>query len=189
VGVVGSAGAQSVLYQWDGDGGVITDRLEIVQLINADPEAERTELPEDENPFRSLVPAPGEGPLYRAVSELAQDYRRRVQDARPGQLVRLVKEKLLLPEVQEDEVLFANFTEWTQAHHPDDLLRREDTVKDAYRSLKAETPANETVEALQHLWTVLEEKGLSRGLERPAHREPSEKDLQLICWELVVPKS
>ena len=35
---------------------------------------------------------------------------------------------------------------------------------------------------------ALEAKGLDRPLPRPDERQPSERDLQLVCWELIIPK-
>jgi hypothetical protein len=108
----------------------------------------------------------------------------------PGELVRLVRSKLQDAEVQEAIPQLADtFFDWCGKPHPSDLLKREDSVQAAYRKLKAATAATEVTGALEALWAALEGKGLDRPLPRPEERQPTERDLQLVCWELVIPRA
>jgi superfamily II DNA or RNA helicase len=163
---------------------VITSAVEVASRIACDPEEQRVDLGPDENPFRYLVE-----PLKRAIAELGQEYQRRVSAQDPGELVRLIRSRLQDPNVQERlgdlaDTLF----DWCDQPHPSDLLKREDSVQEAYRALKvAENDPGIVAHALEHLWTQLEAKGLDRPLPRPEMRQPTERDLQLVCWELVVP--
>jgi hypothetical protein len=164
----------------------ITSAIEAAARIACDPEDERAELGAEDNPFQYLVE-----PLKAAIAELGQEYQRRVSAQDPGELVRLVRSKMQDPNVQERlgdlaDTLF----DWCDQPHPADLLKREDSVQEAYRALKSTSADSKLVaEALERLWIELEAKGLDRPLLRPATRQPSERDLQLMCWELVLPKT
>lgn len=41
---------------------------------------------------------------------------------------------------------------------------------------------------MKAFWEALGESGLDRPLARPDTREPTEEDLELVCWELVLTK-
>ncbi|MBA3416065.1 MAG: hypothetical protein H0U10_12655, partial [Chloroflexia bacterium] len=56
----------------------------------------------------------------------------------------------------------------------------------AVRLLPAGAPVGEVVGRLGDLWAGIQAEGLDRPLVRPASREPSIRDLELVCWELVV---
>ena len=163
---------------------VIASAVEAAQRIACDRECERANLPEGENPFTHLVQ-----PLTRAIAELGQEYQQRVSAQDPGELVRLVRNKLQDVEVQEAaSELAEKFFGWCDKPHPSDLLKREDSIQTAYRHLKVAAVTGEVVGALKDLWCALEAKGLDRPLPRPEERQPTERDLQLVCWELVIPK-
>jgi hypothetical protein len=163
---------------------VIASAVEAAQRIACDQDCERADLPENENPFTHLVE-----PLTRAIAELGQEYQRRVSAQDPGELVRLVRGKLQGADVQEAASdLTDTLLDWCDKPHPSDLLRREDSVQGAYRRLKAASAPAEIVEALKELWEALKAKGLDRPLPRPDERQPTERDLQLVCWELVIPE-
>ena len=163
---------------------VISSAIEAAARIACSPEDDRAELGVDDNPFQYLIE-----PLKTAIAELGQEYQRRMSSQDPGELVRLVRSKLQDPNVQERlgdlaDTLF----DWCDQPHPADLLKREDSVQEAYRALKTTaSDAGVVAESLERLWMQLEAKGLDRPLLRPTSRPPSEKDLQLVCWELVVP--
>ena len=162
---------------------VVASAVEAAQRIACEPESVRADLPEEENPFTHLV-----APLKRAIAELGQEYRQRVTAQDPGELVRLVRGKLQDPDVQEAiPGLVEKFHDWCDKPHPSDLLKREDTVQEAYRRLKAAIASDEVARALEELWKALEAKGLDRPMLRPDDRMPTERDLQLVCWELVIP--
>lgn len=162
---------------------VIASAVEAAQRIACDRECQRANLPEEENPFTHLIE-----PLKRATAELGQEYQRRVSAQDPGELICLVRSKLQDAEVQEAIPGLANtFFNWCDKPHPSDLLKREDTVQAAYRRLKAATASGEVASALAELWAALKAKGLDRPLPRPDERQPTERDLQLVCWELVMP--
>ncbi|MCL4554211.1 MAG: phospholipase D-like domain-containing protein [Actinobacteria bacterium] len=163
----------------------ISSAIEAASRIACEPGDERAELGLDDNPFQHLIE-----PLKTAIAELGQEYQRRMSAQDPGELVRLIRLRLSNPEVQErlgdlTDTLF----DWCNQPHPSDLLKREDSVAEAYRALKvAGTDAGVTAESLERLWLELEAKGLDRPLPRPTSRAPSERDLQLVCWELVIPQ-
>ncbi|KPL19908.1 MAG: hypothetical protein AMJ92_00025 [candidate division Zixibacteria bacterium SM23_81] len=164
---------------------VIGSAVEIVQHIAANRDILRAEIPEGRNPFEQLIE-----PLKKAIPELSQEYRRTRSAQDPGKLVRRVRQWLQVSEVEEAiPELAEKFHKWCGQHHPDDLLRREDSVQDAYRALNVVPDNDMAIQALKDLWVALETKGLDRPLPRPDSREPSEKDLQLICWEWVIPES
>ncbi len=163
---------------------VIASAIEAASKIACKPEDERAELGPEDNPFQYLIE-----PLKAAIGELGQEYQRRMSAQDPGEMVRLIRSRLQDPNVQERlgkraDTLF----DWCEQPHPSDLLKREDSVQEAYRALKVANADPVVVsEALERLWTELEAKGLNRPLPRPATRPTSERDLQLMCWELVVP--
>jgi hypothetical protein len=164
---------------------VVASAVEAAQRIACERESVRADLPEEENPFTHLV-----APLKRAIAELGQEYRQRVTAQDPGELVRLVRGKLQDADVQEAIPEIAEkFHDWCDKPHPSDLLKREDTVQEAYRRLKTATASGEIAHALEELWAALETKGLDRLMLRPDDRQPTERDLQLVCWELVIPKA
>jgi hypothetical protein len=163
----------------------IKSAVEVVGRIASEREIMRADIPEGQNPFAQLVE-----PLKKAVVELGQEYRRTRSAQDPGELVRLVRQRLLDPEIEEENSeLFLKFSRWCGEPHPDDLLKREDTVQNAYRALRVGNSTTTILKALKDLWSALEGKGLDRPLPRPETREPSERDLQLICWEWVLPES
>lgn len=158
--------------------------VEVVERIASQRDDLRAELPPHLNPFEQLV-----DPLSKGVSELAQEYRRMQAAQEPSELVRLVRVRLQSDEVEEAiPDLAGKLSTWCTQPHPDDLLRREDRVQDAYRGLKVASRAEDIIKGLRDLWAALEAKGLDRPLPRPSSREPSERDLQLICWEWVIPE-
>ncbi|MDI6711608.1 MAG: helicase-related protein [Anaerosomatales bacterium] len=163
----------------------ISSAVEAASRIACETDEPRVELGPEDNPFRYLIE-----PLKKAVAELGQEYQRRMSAQDPGELVKLVRARLQDPDVQERlgdlaDTLF----DWCDKPHPSDLLKREDSVQEAYRALKVAKPDPAVVaEALERLWMALEAKGLDRPLPRPDTRAPSERDLQLVCWELVVPR-
>jgi len=177
-------GGQVFWRFYEHDAATAKSAAEVAQHISCGRAAERVSLPEDANPFKFL-----KDPLERAVSELGQEYKQRIASQEPSELVRIVRRHM-----QSDDVLEAipelteRFAKWCAEPHPDDLLRRDDAVQEAYRGLKVAAATDDVVRLLKELWEALEAKGLDRGLPRPGSQEPSERDLQLVCWELVVDK-
>jgi superfamily II DNA or RNA helicase len=162
----------------------ITSAIEVAKRIVTDPDALRAALPDDSNPFTFLI-----DPLQKAIGEIGAEYKRSRSKHDPGELVRLVRTKCNNDDIEEaatelvDELLL-----WCKKHHPADLLKREDAIQESYRTLKSAVAVDEVASALKGLWESLQAKGLDRGLPRPSQTEPTEKDLQLICWELVIPE-
>ena len=163
----------------------ITSAVEAAVRIAAEKDELRAEINSEESPFDQLI-----APLRQAIAELAQQYKRLISAQDPGLLVRLVRNKLQNLKVEEAvPELTEKLRTWCGQPHPDDLLRREDNVQEAYKTLKVATTVEAIVETLENLWDALVKKGLDRPLPRPEAREPSERDLQLICWEWVIPES
>jgi hypothetical protein len=108
----------------------------------------------------------------------------------PGELVRLIRQRLLNPEIEETmPELFLKLNDWCGQPHPDDLLRREDSVQESYRALKIANTDMAVAKALKRLWSALEAKGLDRPLHRPESREASDRDHQLVCRKWIIPES
>ena len=164
---------------------VVTSAVEAASYIACNPEDDRVELGPEDNPFRYLIE-----PLKAAIAEFGQEYQRRLRAQDPGELVRLIRSRLQDSNVQERlDDLADKLFDWCDQPHPSDLLKREDSVQEAYRGLKvADADPAVVSEALKRLWKELEAKGFDRPLPRPETHPPSERDLQLVCWELVVPK-
>lgn len=157
---------------------------EVIKLIEATREHERQELPKDANPFLYL-----ERPLGAAVEQLGEEYKQQVaqqtQDDFSKRLAALLNRDDFL---ETEEVLWENLNGWRQNPPPTDALRRS-RVSEAVRMVrqtKANAPLDEVVERLQALWDGLQAEGLDRPIERPSSKEPSVRDLELVCWELIV---
>ena len=169
----------------DKTGQVVKSALEIVPTIQAAREDPRAYLEATDNPFRFLVE-----PLTQAIAELGQEYRRQASSQDPSELVKVIRRHLQNDQVEENiPELAETLRRWCGEAHPTDLLKRDDDVQDAYRILRQPGlgPLG-VIDGLERLWEALRAKGLDRPLERPVSREPTERDLQLVCWELVVPK-
>jgi hypothetical protein len=159
---------------------------EIVPLLEAERDEQRAELPDSENPFHYL-----EVPLRAAVSQLGQDYKEQMNALRPDEFLKRLGDLLVRDDLLEAEPdLFARLQKWRGEYHPLDFTQRgrvADTAR-ALRLLDRKAPIDDLVARLNDFWAALEEAGLDRPLPRPETREPSEEDLELVCWELVLTK-
>jgi hypothetical protein len=156
----------------------------VIPLIEATREEPRAELVGDENPFRFL-----ERPLRAAVEQLGAEYRRQMTEQTQDDFLRRLSHLL-----GRDDVMDADFDVWSALHTwkqqapPTSMLQRTrvvDAVR-AIRQLKANAPLEVVIERLRALWDGLQAEGLDRPIVRPPSREPSERDLELVAWELVV---
>lgn len=166
-------------------GEVVKSALEAVQILRADQDEPRAKLDEAENPFRFLLE-----PLKQSIVELGQQYRKELASQDPSELVKVIRRHLQSDQIWENvPELAVALNQWCGEAHPTDLLRRDGAVQDAYRLLRqADLGPLGVIDGLQKLWEALKAKGLDRPLPRPVSKEPGERDLQLVCWELVVPR-
>jgi len=169
----------------DRTGQIVKSALEAIQLIHAEKDGRRAPFDPADNPFKYLLE-----PLKQAIAELGQEYKREMASQDPSELVKVIRRHLQSDHVWENlPELAQDFQRWCGEPHPMDLLKRDDAVQDAYRMLRqADLGPFGVMEALQRLWEALEAKGLDRPLPRPVSTEPTERDLQLVCWELVLPR-
>lgn len=156
----------------------------VIPVIEATREEPRADLWSDENPFRFL-----ERPLRAAVEQLGEEYRRQVAEQTQDDFLKRLSQLLARDDVMEaDFDVWSALHTWKQQAPPTTMLQRArvvDAVR-ALRQLKANAPADVVVERLRALWGGLQAEGLDRPIVRPPSREPSERDLELVAWELVV---
>ena len=162
----------------------LTAASDVLQLIEAKRDAERRDLPADENPFRYL-----EQPLRAAIDQLGQEYNTQVADRTQDEFTRKLANLLARDDVMAaDPPLWAKLHAWRQDPPPSDALDRPKTRD--WRRLVRNTALGESVDVvmgrLRGLWDGLRAEGLDRPFPKPPSREPTVRDLQLVCWELVV---
>lgn len=157
---------------------------EILRIIEATREDLRQELPADRNPFTYLVE-----PLQSAVDQLGQEYKNQVAERTQDEFTRRLANLLARDDVmQGDPDLWQRLHDWRQDPPPTDALDRPG-VRD-WRRLVRTTSSGESLavvmERLRGLWDGLRAEGLDRPFVRPPSKQPDVRDLQLVCWELVV---
>lgn len=157
---------------------------EVLKTIEATRETERQDLPADENPFTYLV-----GPLHAAIDQLGQEYKAQVAERATDEFTRRLGNLLARDDVMEAQPdLWQRLHAWRQDPPPTDALDRPG-VRD-WRRLVRTTPASEALEVvldrLRGLWEGLCAEGLDRPFPKPHSHQPTVRDLELVCWELVV---
>lgn len=162
----------------------LTSPTEVLKHIEAERDELRHDLPEDENPFTYLL-----APLNTAVEQLGQEYTAQVAELSVDEFGKRLANILARDDVMNaDPDLWEKLHNWRQAPPPPDTLERPQ-IRDARRALRrtAVSEALDTVMGrLRAFWGGLQAEGLDRPLVRPSHSEPTVRDLQLVCWELVV---
>lgn len=160
---------------------------DVAKLIESDREVQRAELPEELNPFIYLTI-----PLTLAVGQLGADYKAQVAALQPDKDVAHLRRLLSRDDLlEEDPDLWRKLSGWCDQYHPVDMTQR-DRLPDAIRKLrllKQNASVEDALSVLRELWEALEDAGLDRPLPRPETREPSERELQLVCWELILTKA
>lgn len=156
---------------------------QVIKLIEATRDVERQQLP-DANPFRYL-----QQPLSAAVEQLGEEYKRQIgeqtQDDFTKRLAHLLNRDDLLEAVPD---LWDRLDRWRKNPPPTETLARS-RVADAVRAVrltKTDAPLKDVLMRLETLMLGLEAEGLDRPIQRPPSHEPSVRDLELVCWELVV---
>ncbi|MGE0598196.1 MAG: SNF2-related protein [Dehalococcoidia bacterium] len=163
-----------------------TAASEVLGLIEATRDDQRLDLPPDENPFTYLV-----GPLNAAINQLGEEYKSQVAERTQDEFTRRLANLLARDDVVEAEPeLWEKLHIWRQDPPPTDSLDRP-KVRD-WRRLIRTTAAGErldvVLERLTGLWQGLSAEGLDRPFAKPAGHTPTVRDLQLVCWELVLTK-
>jgi hypothetical protein len=158
----------------------------VIKLIEATREETRQDLPEDANPFVFL-----QKPLSAAVEQLGEEYRQQIGAKTQDDFTKRLAHLLARDDVMEaDPELWENLHTWRQLSPPTEALGRS-KVADAVRVVRqtaASADLDDVVSNLRSLWAGLTAEGLDRPFERPPSREPSVRDLELVCWELIVTK-
>lgn len=168
------------------DNQALTVAGEILRIIEATREDLRQDLPADENPFTYLI-----APLQSAIDQLGQEYKtlvtEKTQDAFTNRLANLLARDDVM---EADPTLWQRLHVWRQDAPPTDALDRP-KVRD-WRRLVRTTAVGEALdvvlERLRGLWEGLCAEGLDRPFPKPPSRQPTVRDLELVCWELVVTK-
>jgi hypothetical protein len=160
---------------------------DVAKLIESERDEERCGLPEEVNPFTYL-----EGPLTLGVGQLGVDYKAQVAALQPDKDVAHLRRLLSRDDLlEEDPDLWRKLHDWCEQYHPIDMAQR-GALPDAIRKLRLlrqNAAVEDAVSVLRELWQALEDAGLDRPLLRPETREPSERELQLVCWELILTKT
>ncbi len=157
---------------------------EVIKVIECKDEEKRADLPEDHNPFAYLEPK-----LRAAIDQLGEEYKRQLGERTVDGFTKKLAALLERDDVMEaDGDLWERLQSWRREAPPTDALNRP-RVRDAVRVIRqgavgAELPL--VLERLRALWDGLCAEGLDRPFKKPEGRAPSVRDLQLVCWELVL---
>ena len=159
--------------------------FDVLRLVESGRDDPRLELPQNENPFLYL-----EEPLRAAVNQIAQAYLEALSAVTPDQFVSRLRLLLNRDDLLEsDPELWGFFNEWVELSIPSDSVRRvgmQDAVRVVNRTSPNGAGLDEVATALHNLRSAIEAEGLDRPLARPDSRQPSEQDLELVAWELVI---
>ncbi|MEW6033603.1 MAG: helicase-related protein [Chloroflexota bacterium] len=156
----------------------------VIGIIQASPDEMRLELTGDVNPFSYLGK-----PLQAAVAQVGASYLQAVASQTPSKFIAKLKHVL-----QRDDLLAADkdlwkwFNDWAKQTLPSDALKRRamaDPVRVVNR-MKVGGAKEKWLVALSQLRDAIQAEGLDRPIGRPDSVQPSEKDLELVAWELVV---
>jgi len=162
----------------------LTSPSDVVGLLECEREETRATLPGEINPFAYLGT-----PLRSAVLQVGAEYVAQVAALSPDKVATQLRRLLARDDLLEaDAGLCTKLNGWCDQYHPIDTTQR-GAVSDAVRKirlLKQGTPVEELLASLREFWVAVEEAGLDRPLPRPETREPSERELELVCWELVL---
>lgn len=158
----------------------------VIPLVEATRDEERQELSEDRNPFAFL-----QGPLHAAIDQLGEEYKQQIGEKTQDDFTKRLGHLLARDDVMEADVeLWGSLHRWRQDPPPSDTLTRS-RVAEAVRTVRGLAMGADTdlvVDHLRVLWRGLQQEGLDRSIPRPPSREPSIRDLELVCWELVITK-
>jgi len=159
---------------------------EVIKIIEATREDERKDLPEDRNPFTYL-----QAPLRAAIDQLGEEYKQQMAERTQDEFTKRLSRLLARDDVMEaDQGLWEKLHRWRQEAPPTEALSRPkviDAVR-AIRQMAAGADLETLVPRLRALWDGLCAEGLDRPFPKPEGRLPSVRDLELVCWELVVTK-
>ena len=169
-----------------GDKQALTTATDVIKLIEASRDDERQDLPDDENPFKFL-----QGPLQAAIDQLGEEYKQQLVERTQDEFTKKLSRFLARDDVmQADGDLWSRLHQWRQDPPPTDALARGKVIDPvrAIRQMAMGAPLDIVVPQLQALWDGLIAEGLDRPFPKPEGRQPTVRDLELVCWELVVTK-
>ena len=162
----------------------LTMPSEVIKLIEATRDDERQELPENVNPLRYL-----QRPLGAAVEQIGEEYKRQVREQTQDEFTKRLAQWLARDDVLDaDPDLWGQLNDWRQQPPPSDVLNRSRVagIVRSVRLMRLDTPVHEAICKLRELMEGLRAEGLDRPIVRPPSREPSDRDLELVCWELFI---
>ncbi len=162
----------------------VTSPNDVLDLIAAGRDERRHPLGDDVNPFHDLRES-----LEAAVHQIGNAYEQAIAAQAPDAFVKRLKRLLQRDDFLEaDELTWKRLGDWANQPHPSDALRRRAMIDPVRVVNRVGTSAKleELLPALRDLWAAIESEGLDRPLERPATRQPSIRDLELVAWELIV---
>ena len=159
----------------------------MIKLIESNRDDERQDLPDDQNPFKFL-----QGPLRAAIDQLGEEYKQQMVERTQDEFTKKLSRLLARDDVmQADADLWAKLHQWRQDPPPTDALTRPKVIDPvrAIRQMAMGAPLDVVIPQLQGLWDGLTAEGLDRPFPKPEGRQPTIRDLELVCWELVVTKA
>jgi hypothetical protein len=162
----------------------LTMPSEVIKRIEAGRDEERIDLGESVNPFGYL-----QRPLRTAVDQLGEEYTRQLAEQTQDDFSRRLAHLLNRDDFMEAEPeLWERLSAWSQSPPPASALNRSKVAESVrlVRQTKLDAPLDVVAERLASLMEGLAAEGLDRPIERPPSRQPSVRDLELVCWELVL---
>jgi Helicase conserved C-terminal domain/SNF2-related domain/PLD-like domain len=170
-----------------GEQQALTTATDVIKLIDSNRDDERQDLPDDQNPFKFL-----QGPLQAAIDQLGEEYKQQMVERTQDEFTKKLSRLLARDDVmQTDADLWAKLHQWRQDPPPTDALTRPKVIEPVrtIRQMAMGAPLDVVVPQLQALWDGLTAEGLDRPFPKPEGRQPTIRDLELVCWELVVKKA
>ena len=157
---------------------------QVIKVIDCPPDERRAALPEDRNPFEFL-----QVPLQAAIDQLGEEYKQQLAERTQDPFTKKLAQLMARDDVMSaDEELWSKLHDWRQQPPPTDALNRP-KVLDAVRVIRQMPAGAEldlVMDRLRALWEGLRAEGLDRPFPKPEGRAPSVRDLELVCWELVL---
>ena len=172
-------------YPLDDTARPVTSPGEVLSIVEAGRDENRQPIPSDENPFSYL-----EGPLRAAVDQIGQAYLDAMSAVTSDNLTKRIRQFLNRDDLLESQPsLFKFFSDWVELPLPSDVAQRM-AMRDPVRVMNRVAPTRAglslVVDGLNSLREAILSEGFDRPISRPATRQPTITDLELVAWELII---